>query len=58
MGEVGYDDRSIVPMRCPRCGKTVIFHHNDTYECPDCGELYFDNWLGIWRIQRTEIEED
>lgn len=48
----------IAPMRCPRCGERVIFKPNDEYECPDCGKLYYDNWLGIWRIQRNEVEED
>lgn len=48
----------IKPMRCPRCGKVTIFEPDDTVKCENCGTLYFDNWLGIWRIQRTEVEED
>ena len=48
----------IVPMRCPRCGKKVIFESNDRVRCEECGTLYYDKWLGIWRIQRTEVEED
>lgn len=47
----------IAPMRCPRCGEKVIFKPNDEYECPDCGKLYYDNWLGIWRINRHEEED-
>lgn len=43
----------IKPMRCPRCGKKVIFEHDDDkIRCEDCGELYYDQWLGIWRIYR------
>ena len=58
MDEVHYDDRPIAPMLCPRCGKKIIFHPNDEIECPSCGFLYYDQWLGIWRIKRTEVEED
>lgn len=59
MGELdSYDVRPIKPMICPRCGKAVIFDGEDIIRCETCGELYYDNWLGIWRIQRTEAEED
>ena len=51
MDELNYDDRPIKPMRCPRCGKVVIFKDDDEIECEDCGELYYDPWLGIWRIK-------
>ena len=51
----------IRPTRCPRCGKEIIFKPNDKYEypyeCPDCGELYYDKWLGIWRIYRPPEED-
>ena len=50
------DVTPIVPMRCPRCGKRVIFEPNDRYRCPECGELYYDQWLGIWRIRSNEEE--
>lgn len=52
------EDAPIKPMRCPRCGKKVIFETDGRIMCYECGELYFDNWLGIWRILPTEIEED
>lgn len=44
-----------VPKRCPRCGKT-IFETPDRLEqkkyiCPGCGELYYDEHLGVWRIK-------
>lgn len=52
------DTIPIQPMKCPRCGKTVIFDRDDTIRCEDCGELYFDNWLGIWRVKPESIEED
>ena len=51
-------DPVIKPMRCPRCGKRVIFRENGDIICDDCGRLYYDQWLGIWRIERTEVEED
>lgn len=54
----GIMDRPIKPLRCPRCGKKVIFERDDRMYCEDCGELYFDNWLGIWRIKTRDIEED
>lgn len=47
----------IKPMRCPRCGAKVKFETDGRIMCDDCGELYFDNWLGIWRIQ-PEVHED
>ncbi len=46
----------IKPMRCPRCGKKVIFEPNDKIRCEDCGELYYDQWLGIWRIYKPSEE--
>lgn len=48
----------IKPMRCPRCGKKVIFENDGRIMCEDDGELYFDNWLGIWRILTAEVHED
>lgn len=48
------EDKEIRPMRCPRCGKRVIFKEDDAFECPDCGELYYDGWLGIYRIKDPE----
>ena len=52
--------KPITPMVCPRCGKKVIFEANDRIRCEDCGALYFDNWLGIWRIDYNadEVHED
>lgn len=44
------EEKPIVPMKCPRCGRKVIFEPNDKYRCESCGELYYDHWLGIWRI--------
>lgn len=48
-----------VPKRCPRCGKTIF--ETDTkeleqkeYICPGCGELYYDEHLGVWRIRYCE----
>lgn len=48
----------IKPMRCPRCGKKVIFKTDGRIVCEDCGELYYDCWLGIWRILPIEVHED
>lgn len=48
----------IKPMRCPRCNRVVIFKDDDTIECEVCGELYFDNWLGIYRVKPESEEED
>lgn len=56
--EEDYHSRPIQPMKCPRCMQPVIFEDNDRIVCKTCGPLYFDNWLGIWRIQVDEIEED
>ena len=51
----GMDDiQRIVPMFCPRCGEKVIFKEDDNIECPACGELYYDPWLGIYRIKPYE----
>lgn len=52
--ERSYDDGPIKPMFCPRCCEKVTFNDDDTIECPSCGKLYFDMWLGIWRVQRDE----
>ena len=46
-----YDDAPIQPLLCPRCRKPVKFNEDDTIECKDCGELYPDRWLGIWRVR-------
>lgn len=48
----------IKPMRCPRCGTKVTFENDGRIVCDDCGELYYDNWLGIWRILPIEVHED
>ena len=45
------EDKPIVPMRCPRCMKKVQILSGGHYKCEDCGELYYDEWLGIWRIR-------
>lgn len=45
------EDKPIAPMTCPRCQKKVIFEPNGKIKCEDCGELYYDQWLGIWRIK-------
>ncbi len=52
MDGMAYSDRinPIAVLRCPRCGKKTIFKDEECYECPDCGELYFDGTLGIWRV--------
>lgn len=47
-------DRVIVPTVCPRCGKNVTILSDERIKCKECGELYYDHWLGIWRIQRYE----
>ena len=48
----------IKPMRCPRCGRKVIFSNDseDIY-CVDCGKMYYDQWLGIWRIDASETSK-
>ena len=58
MDEKSYDDGPIKPMFCPRCGEKVIFKEDDGIECPVCGDLYYDMWLGIWRINRHEVKEE
>lgn len=47
-------DRPVIPTVCPRCGKKVVVKGVETIECKECGELYYDPWLGIWRIKRYE----
>lgn len=50
------EDKPIEPMTCPRCGKKVIFGPGGNIRCEDCGKLYYDGWLGIWRIERPKEE--
>ena len=47
-----------VPTKCPRCGKQVAIHGEGdrmeglSFRCMGgCGELYYDKWLGIWRVK-------
>ena len=58
MDGMDHDDKPVVPERCPRCGMKIILQSEDKFECPACGTLYYDPWLGIWRIQYREVEED
>ena len=44
-------DHVVTPDRCPRCGKKVVYREDGSIFCEDCGELYYDQWLGIWRIK-------
>ena len=47
-----------VPRLCPRCGASVIFN-GESYICTQCKkELYYDRWLGIFRLRSVENEED
>ena len=53
----------VIPSRCPRCGVPVIIHGEGdrmeglSFHCMGgCGELYYDKWLGIWRI-KSNVEE-
>ena len=53
----------VIPIRCPRCGKPVAVHGEGdrmeglSFRCMGgCGELYYDKWLGIWRI-KSNVEE-
>ena len=50
------DIQRIKPLRCPRCGRPVIFKADDHMVCNECGELYYDQWLGIYRI-KPYVEE-
>ena len=56
------NDEVHVPDRCPRCGKSIITYigsaedGKDKYVCPDCGELYYDDCLDIFRIRRIYNE--
>lgn len=53
-------DHETIPikqLRCPRCNKPVIFERDDTLRCEDCGKLYFDNWLGIYRVDKSTPED-
>lgn len=43
----------VEPDKCPRCGKSLIHWGNDL-KCRDCGYLYYDEWLGIWRVKPYE----
>lgn len=45
------EEKPIEPMTCPRCGERVIFEPKGKIRCEDCGELYYDGWLGIWRVK-------
>ena len=54
-----------VPTKCPRCGKHVDVTvyglgnqiENYSFRCSgNCGGLYYDRWLGIWRIKPTTEE--
>ena len=45
------DIQRVKPDRCPRCGKEIVIVEDDKIKCPDCGELYYDEWLGIYRIK-------
>lgn len=40
-----------VPKRCPRCGKEIVRTSDKDHFCPGCGELYYDEHLGVWRIK-------
>lgn len=45
------------PKRCPRCGKEIMITPvSKKYICPGCGELYYDEHLGVWRIKYSEKE--
>lgn len=50
------ENKPIIPMTCPRCGKKTEFKDADRFICKECGELYFDDWLGIWRVKPVEHE--
>ena len=40
------------PKKCPRCGETIMIRPiSKVYICPECGELYYDEHLGVWRIK-------
>ena len=46
-----------VPNLCPRCGTPVIYN-GKSYICTKCEqELYYDRWLGIFRLRSIENEE-
>ena len=40
-----------VPKKCPRCGKDIVHTSDKDHICPGCGELYYDEHLGVWRIK-------
>lgn len=42
------------PKRCPRCGKDIVTASDSKLYCPGCGELYYDEHLGVWRIRYSE----
>ena len=46
------------PDRCPRCGKIIMIIpdrlEKKKHVCPGCGELYYDEHLGVWRIRYNE----
>ena len=47
------------PKRCPRCGEDIMIKPVSkpcfkVYICPECGELYNDEHLGVWRIRTKE----
>ncbi len=40
-----------IPKRCPRCGKEIMTTTDKKCWCLGCGELYYDEHLGVWRIK-------
>lgn len=52
-----------IPNKCPRCGNPIAVHGEGdrleglSFRCTgECGELYYDQWLGIFRIKPTTEE--
>lgn len=56
----GVDDiLRIRPLICPDCGKRVEFCHSGRLICWNCGEVYLDDELHIWKIRpfKDKIED-
>lgn len=41
------------PTKCPKCGKDIMIIPGPEVKhiCPGCGDLYYDEHLGVWRIK-------
>jgi RNA polymerase subunit RPABC4/transcription elongation factor Spt4 len=44
-------------INCPKCLEEVKVTGEDRAWCPKCGALFFDNWLGIWRVMGVPDED-